>query len=236
MFSLIVWANFDYFYTVFRLLVRVTLCIVFRTFIWNFRGFKFRLDCFFLELFGFQVWSTRQPPQTPPKRREWILHRKRRKRNFEHFVLSNMNLPTISIVTGSIFWGLRVGFLGIWGGMQLPVDRRGQSGWLFLLAVVCWTFLSLTCTVLGLLKYPWRLRNYFLNIPPKVKFSRQVKFQFRISGQAVGEETRTRNFPSHALMEIIYFCEESGGSVLLSSGGLNSWFCRIRKWTLFKGR
>ena len=111
----------------FRLLVRVTLCIVFRMFIWNFRGFKFRLDCFFLELFGFQVCSTRQPPQTPPKRREWILHRKRRKRNFEHFVLSNMNLPTISIVTGSIFWGLRVGFLGIWGGMQLAVDRRGQS-------------------------------------------------------------------------------------------------------------
>ena len=165
-FSLIVWANLDYFYTVFRLLVRVTLCIVFRTFIWNFRGFKFRLDCFFLELFGFQVWSTRQPPQTPPKRREWILHRKRRKRNFEHFVLSNMNLPTISIVTGSIFWGLRVGFLGIWGGMQLPVDRRGQSSWLFLLAVVSWTFLSLTCTVLGLLKYPWRLRN-FLKYPPK---------------------------------------------------------------------
>ena len=86
-FSLIVWANLDYFYTVFRLLVRVTLCIVFRTFIWNFRGFKFRLDCFFLELFGFQVWSTRQPPQTPPKRREWILHRKRRKRNVEHVVL-----------------------------------------------------------------------------------------------------------------------------------------------------
>ena len=161
-FRLIVWVNLDYFYTMIRLLVGVTLCIMFRVFIWNFRGFKFRLDCFFLELFGFQVWSTRQPPQTPPKRREWILHRKRRKRNFEHFVLPNMNLPTISIVPGSTFWGLRVGFLGIWGGMQLPVDRRGQSGWLFLLAVVSWTFLSLTCTVLGLLKYPWRLRIFFI--------------------------------------------------------------------------
>ena len=131
-FRLIVWVNLDYFYTMIRLLVGVTLCIMFRVFIWNFRGFKFRLDCFFLELFGFQVWSTRQPPQTRPKRREWIL---RRKRNFEHFVLPNMNLPTISIVPGSTFWGLRVGFLRIWGGMQLPVDRRGQSSWLFLLAV-----------------------------------------------------------------------------------------------------
>ena len=46
-FRLIVWVNLDYFYTMIRLLVGVTLCIMFRVFIWNFRGFKFWLDCFF---------------------------------------------------------------------------------------------------------------------------------------------------------------------------------------------
>ena len=157
---------------------------------------------------SYSVFRYDQPdslPQTWPKRREWNLHvvYKHRKRNFEDFVLPSMILPAIFLSPDQHFG---VSELAPWefGRRHLPVlNGRGQSSWLFLLAVVSWTFLSLTCTVLGLLKYPWRLRNFLKNIPPKVKFSRQVKFQFRISGQAVGEETRTRNFPSHALIKQI---------------------------------
>ena len=50
---------------------------------------------------------------------------------------------------------------------------------------------------------PVAAQEILKNIPPKVKFSRQVKFQFQISGQAVGAGTRTRNFPSLALTKIV---------------------------------
>ena len=46
-------SNLDYFYDVFRLLVRVTLCMVFRMFIWNFRGCNFRLELFLARVVRF---------------------------------------------------------------------------------------------------------------------------------------------------------------------------------------
>ena len=142
---------------------------------------------------------------------------------FWGFCITKHDFACDFFVPGSTFWGLRIGSLGIWGGMQqLPPTGRWE-GTIELIIPVCCSVLDVSVTHLyhpRASQIPVTAQDlFFVNITPKVKFSRQVKFQFRISGQAVGEETRTRNFPSHALIsiacsgwkwsvEVIYSCAE----------------------------